>query len=132
MKACNQCGKCCIKYSDGGLSVSEEEIQNWELFNPTIRNYVLEGEIWFNPETKQPLKLCPWLRKDPIKPLYSCDIYHDRPEDCRLYPTSISEMINDACEMIEIQDLNNPQKAQIQLDKLMADSRPALSLSHKK
>ena len=132
MKACNQCGKCCIKYSAGGLSVSEEEIQNWELFNPTIRDYVLEGEIWFNPETKQPLKLCPWLRKDPIKPLYSCDIYHDRPEDCWLYPTSISEMINDECEMIEIQDLNNPQKAQIQLDKLMADSRPALSLSHKK
>ncbi len=24
MKECNQCGKCCIKYSNGGLSVVEE------------------------------------------------------------------------------------------------------------
>ncbi|HHJ18661.1 MAG TPA: YkgJ family cysteine cluster protein, partial [Gammaproteobacteria bacterium] len=27
MKECNQCGKCCIKYSDGGLSASSSEIE---------------------------------------------------------------------------------------------------------
>lgn len=125
MKECNQCGKCCIKYSDGGLSVSEEEIQSWELFRPDIRKYVLAGEIWFSPDTQQPIKLCPWLRKDPQQSLYTCDIYHDRPEDCRLYPTNIDEMIRDECEMIEVRDLQHPLKAQQQLDQIMADSRPA-------
>ena len=124
MKECNQCGKCCIKYSDGGLSVSDEEIQNWELFRPDLQEYVLDGEIWFTPGTKQPIKLCPWLRKDPQQALYTCDIYHDRPEDCRLYPTSLDEMIRDECEMIEVRDLQQPHKAQLQLDNIMADSRP--------
>ena len=68
----------------------------------------------------------PWLRKVPNKEIYTCDIYFDRPEDCRHYPTTIEEMVNDECEMIEVQDLANPKKAQIALDKLMADSRSPL------
>ncbi|MFA0704132.1 YkgJ family cysteine cluster protein, partial [Vibrio sp. 10N.222.48.A3] len=26
MKDCNQCGKCCIKYGDGDLAATQEEI----------------------------------------------------------------------------------------------------------
>lgn len=132
MKACNQCGKCCIHYSDGGLSASAEEIASWEIFNPGIAEYVANGKIWMDPVSGEQLTRCPWLQVLPssggpgsIK--YACRIYHDRPEDCRHYPTSIAEMVRDDCEMIELRDLDAPQKAQNHLDRLMADSRPPLS-----
>ena len=56
---------------------------------------------------------------------YTCSIYLDRPEDCRHYPSLISEMVRDGCEMIEITDLQQPKKAQVKLDILMQDSRPS-------
>ena len=128
MKECNSCGKCCIKYGDGGLSASDSEIEMWELFRPEIYRYVSKGEIWFDPDTGQQLTYCPWLRQVPntgVSPIrYSCDIYADRPEDCRHYPSHIEEMVRDECEMIEVQDLTKPKQAQKKLDKLMADSRP--------
>ena len=55
--------------------------------------------------------------------MYTCSIYLDRPEDCRHYPSLISEMISDECEMIEAIDLKNQTKAQTKLDILMIDSR---------
>ncbi|OUS29029.1 zinc/iron-chelating domain-containing protein [Gammaproteobacteria bacterium 45_16_T64] len=125
MKECNQCGKCCTKYSDGGLSATESEIHMWELFNPEISEYVRNGKIWMSPDTGNQLTLCPWLRKVPNQEKYTCDIYFDRPDDCKYYPVTIDQMINDDCEMLDIRDLENPKKAQKTLDKLMADSRPA-------
>lgn len=85
-----------------------------------------------DPATGKQLNRCPWLEELPSRDgaesvKYGCSIYHDRPEDCRHYPTSIVEMIRDECEMIEVQDLDAPKQAQIALDKLMADSRPPLS-----
>lgn len=85
-----------------------------------------------DPDSGEQLTRCPWLQvlpgahgSDPI--MYGCSIYPDRPEDCRHYPVSISEMVRDGCEMIELCDLDAPKQAQIELDKLMADSRPPLS-----
>jgi len=132
MKECNQCGKCCLQYGDGGLSASAEEIQNWETFNPAIAEYVVDGKIWIDPVSGKQLTRCPWLGELPIKPgagsvKYGCRIYHDRPEDCRHYPTAIAEMVRDGCEMLEVQDLDSPKQAQRSLDSLMADSRPSLS-----
>jgi Fe-S-cluster containining protein len=124
MKECNSCGKCCIKYGDGGLSASESDVEMWELFRPDIYRYVRQGEIWFDPDNGKQLHSCPWLRKAPDSEKYSCDIYLDRPEDCRHYPSHIKEMINDDCEMLEVQDLKKTAQAQKKLDKLMADSRP--------
>mgnify|MGYP000412744986 FL=1 len=126
MKDCNQCGKCCIKYSNGGLTASKSEMELWEIFRPHIAEYVRDGQLWVDPTTGKQIELCPWLRKTPNTEIYTCDIYFDRPEDCRHYPTTIDEMVKDDCEMIEVQDLANPKKAQLSLDKLMADSRPAL------
>lgn len=131
MKSCNQCGKCCIAYGDGGLSATAEEIEGWETFNPEIAAYVLNGKIWMDPATGKPLSRCPWLELLPATPgstqqRYGCRIYAERPEDCRHYPTAIEEMLRDGCEMLELQDLNDPQKAQLDLDRMMADSRPPL------
>ena len=132
MKECTQCGKCCLLYSDGGLSASAEEIEAWEVFNPAIAEYVMGGKIWMDPKTGEQLTRCPWLKllpahstNDPEK--YGCSIYPDRPEDCRLYPSSIAEMVRDGCEMIEVRDLDAPKQAQKTLDRLMSDSRPLLS-----
>ncbi len=127
MRNCNQCGKCCIKYSDGGLSASTTEINYWDKARPVIYRYVKDGQIWVNPDTGKDLALCPWLRKAPDKNIYTCDIYDDRPEDCRVYPVTIEQMIDDECEMLSAHDLKNPSLAQKTLDKLMIDSRPAYS-----
>ena len=131
MKACNQCGKCCIAYSDGGLSATAEEIESWEVFNPAIAEYVVDGKIWMDPVNGDQLTSCPWLAvlpecSDSGSTKYGCRIYWDRPQDCRYYPVSIADMVRDGCEMIEAGDIKAPKEAQIALDQLMADSRPPL------
>lgn len=79
-----------------------------------------------DPNSGKQLILCPWLRKLPNQNKYICDIYEDRPDDCKYYPTTIKEMIRDECEMLEVHDLANPKQAQKTLDNLMAGSRPPL------
>ncbi|MFT6734554.1 MAG: Fe-S-cluster containining protein [Polaribacter sp.] len=128
MKDCNQCGKCCIKYGGGDLSATKEEIDLWEVFQPDIFKFVKDYQIWFDPKSGASLKKCPFLEVAPKRysnapDKYTCSIYLNRPEDCRHYPSLISEMIRDECEMIEIVDLAKPKKAQIKLDLLMRDSR---------
>jgi len=125
MKECNSCGKCCIKYSSQ-LSATADEIEYWEVFRPQIAEYVSNGKIWAEPETGDLLELCPWLRKTPNSKVYTCEIYLDRPDDCRFYPSTIAEMVKDECEMLQAQDVKNPKKAQQDLDRIMADSRPPL------
>lgn len=126
MKACNQCGKCCKNYSDGGLSASPRDIEHWELFRPDILAYVSEATIWIDPHSGQQLARCPWLQREPNQAAYTCAIYDDRPEDCRHYPVTIEQMVMDDCEMLEVQDLGNTQQAQRDLDTIMVDSRPAV------
>lgn len=105
MKECNQCGKCCTQYSDGGLSATEEEIEFWSVFRPNIAEYVANGSIWMEPKTGKQLKVCPWLKKVPGEEKYSCDIYFDRPDDCKLYPVTVEQMVADECEMLDAGDL---------------------------
>jgi Fe-S-cluster containining protein len=126
VKECNQCGKCCENYSDGGLSASEDEIKYWEIFRPHIYSFVSDGKIWIDPKTGKQIKRCPWLRQLPNQGKYVCDIYYDRPDDCKHYPVTIGQMINDECEMLEAKDLANPDQAQSVLDILMIDSRPSV------
>jgi Fe-S-cluster containining protein len=107
------------------LSVSQSEIELWELFKPDIYQYVSNGKIWVDPKTGEQIERCPWLRKEPNQEKYTCDIYYDRPDDCKFYPVRIDEMERDECEMLEAGDLEDRKQAQIELDKLMEDSRPA-------
>jgi len=123
MKDCNSCGKCCIKYSNGGLSASDTDLELWETLRPDIHHYVNDGKIWVDPISTRPLERCPWLRKQPEQAHYTCAIYYDRPEDCRIYPATIADMIKDECEMLESKDLANIRQAQINLDQLMASKK---------
>ena len=126
MKECNSCGKCCIKYSNGALSASKQEIELWEVFTPAIAEYVHNGDIWADPKSGKLLELCPFLRLEKstknAQVKYSCDIYYDRPDDCKYYPSNVQEMIIDGCEMIEVSDLKDLKKAQAKLELIMTDS----------
>ena len=124
MKDCNQCGKCCTHYGNGGLSASADEIDSWENNRPDIAAYVSDGKIWISPATGKQMTRCPWLRKLPGQEKFICRIYFDRPDDCKHYPVTIEQMVRDECEMLDARDLLNPRKAQVDLDKLMSDSRP--------
>jgi len=124
MIGCNQCGKCCSKYSNGGLSASRSEIEYWDIHRPDIYSYVSDGNIWMDPDTGKQIEVCPWLRKLPNQNKFSCDIYYDRPDDCKIYPATIEDMVKDGCEMLGKQDLTSPQQAQQRLDILMSGSRP--------
>lgn len=125
MKECNLCGKCCTKYSNGGLSASASEIELWDIFRPDISSYVSGGKIWMSPDAGKQIELCPWLKQLPGQNKYICEIYYDRPDDCKHYPVNIEQMVNDECEMLESQDLIKPKQAQKTLDDMMADSRPS-------
>jgi len=130
LKPCNQCGKCCINYSNGGLSATADEIEYWELFRPKIARYVSNGSIWMDPSSGAQLEICPWLRRtegtEKSKEIYSCDIYHDRPNDCKAYPADLSQMINDECEMLEADDIDNPKHGNARLKLIMSDSWSSL------
>ena len=93
MKDCNQCGKCCTLYSDGGLSASESDIERWETYRPEISEYVRGGKIWISPVTGEQMVRCPWLRKLPKQNKYICRIYFDRPDDCKYYPVDIVDAV---------------------------------------
>lgn len=136
MQNCNQCGKCCIKYGNGGLSAAPEEIDWWQNHRPEIAKYVTKGKIWMDPISEEQLTVCPFLTvesqqnnmttvTESPKIKYSCSIYYDRPDDCKYYPVKIDEMIRDGCEMIEVRDLTDTRSAQVTLDRIMSDSRPA-------
>ena len=127
MKDCNQCGKCCIHYGNGGLSASAREIDWWEEHRPDIFDFVGDGQIWISPNTGKQLERCPWLEKLPNQEKYACSIYDVRPNDCRYYPVDIAQMVRDECEMLDAGDLRHFEKAQRTLDDLMADSRPPVS-----
>lgn len=121
MKACNACGKCCIKYGNGQLSASVEDIAIWESLRPDIADFVRDGKIWYSPDTGDLIELCPWLTKEEESNRYLCKIYFDRPEDCRVYPLSVNDMIKDECEMLEQSDLNNMKQAQVTLKRFMVE-----------
>lgn len=127
MKNCNQCGKCCINYSDGGLSATQREIEHWQQARPDIFEYVKDGLIWIEPDTGKQLSRCPWLMEQHSllsnRMKYSCSIYNDRPADCRHYPVTIAQMQADECEMLEAADISRPKAAQRRLDKMMFESR---------
>ena len=125
MKNCNSCGKCCKAWGgSGGLSASAEEIDWWETYRPDIARYVDGEKIWIDPATGDYFARCPWLQKSPDGKGYTCDIYDVRPEDCRIYPIDIEQMVRDDCEMLEPRDLVDLRRAQRKLDEIMIESRP--------
>lgn len=112
MRACNQCGKCCLKYNgDDWLgTAAEADMLFWLMRRPEVLDYV-DGKLhslWTSPVTGKKMRRCPWLRKLPGRQKYTCRIHNVRPEVCRDYPIDIAQMINLDCEMLEVEDLDKP------------------------
>lgn len=126
MKNCNSCGKCCETAGNGGLSAAPEEIDWWETYRPEIARYVQDGRIWIDPKTGEYFADCPWLRYSPDNNKTTCDIYYDRPEDCRHYPVDIAQMVRHGCEMLEPRDFRDVELTQLKLDAIMIGSRPSV------
>lgn len=124
MKQCNSCGKCCETAGNGGLSASAEEISWWQAHRPDIARFAIDGRIWIDPVTGEYFARCPWLQVSADGKKTTCDIYADRPEDCRHYPVDITQMLRHGCEMLEPRDLVNTKRAQRELDQIMIDVRP--------
>jgi len=118
MKPCNSCGKCCTKYGNGQLSASDGDIDLWHSLRPEIADFTKSGEIWFDPNTGHQLSSCPWLREVAGSSAFHCAIYFDRPEDCRVYPATVADMVKDGCEMLEPSDLKNLKVAEIRLSQI--------------
>ena len=127
MKTCNSCGKCCENAGNGGLAASPEEIDWWETYRPDSARYVQDAKIWIDPATGEYFARCPWLQKSLDGKKFTCDIYDDRPEDCRHYPVDVAQMVRDDCEMLERHDLADLRRAQKKLDLIMIDSRPPVT-----
>ena len=102
------------------MSASAEEIDYWLSERQDISNYIVNGEIWMDPKTGKQLDICPWLRKETNQAQYTCAIYYDRPEDCRVYPMTVDDMVRDDCEMLEVKDLANLKQARLALKELVA------------
>lgn len=126
MKHCNSCGRCCEIYGGSGLSASAEDIAGWETHRPDIARYVRDGKLWIDPSTGDYFDRCPWLEQSGgAAKTFVCAIYDDRPEDCRHYPVTVSDVVRDGCEMLERRDLADLKRAQRALDAIMRTSRPA-------
>ena len=126
MRPCNGCGKCCDSVGNGGLSASSAHIEHWETHRPDIARYARGSRIWVDPESGEYLSSCPFLVRSGQTgaPATSCAIYEDRPEECRHYPVDVDQMVRHDCEMLELVDRRDWQRAQRRLDEIMSDSRP--------
>lgn len=84
---CLQCGQCCESFG-AHLRASPHDLKRWQEHG---RQDLLDcanrlGWIWVDPETKEPVDVCPHIVRD--DPEHArCAIYDDRPDICRDYPT---------------------------------------------
>jgi Fe-S-cluster containining protein len=123
MRACTQCGKCCLKYDGGDWlgSATEADRLGWLIYEPKVLNYVDDRlhDLWISPVTGEKMQRCPWLRNLPGQEKYTCRIHDARPEVCRDYPIDIEQMIHLDCKMLEAGDLDKPHtQLLIELNKL--------------
>jgi Fe-S-cluster containining protein len=112
MRACTQCGKCCLKYEGNNWlgSATEADLLGWLIDRKEVLDYV-DGsghELWISPVTGEKEQSCPWLQKLSGQEKYTCEIHDVRPEVCRDYPIDIDQMIDLDCEMLEAGDLDKP------------------------
>lgn len=101
---CAQCGHCCLELPDAyQTSVLDSDVKRWKHENRTdilkwVDSFAGLNDVWINPETGEPAKRCPWLRKLPKKDKYVCRIHDTKPEHCRKFPKSKRHAIENGCK----------------------------------
>jgi Fe-S-cluster containining protein len=98
---CTRCGKCCLNESYmGNLTASPEDVDRWHRQGRAdILRFESLGDLWVDDEDRERTR-CPFLRKDRCQSTYKCRIYDTRPADCRNYPQTYGQMVDDGCEII--------------------------------
>jgi len=82
MSNCESCGQCCKMWTT--LSASKEDFEKWK--DTYIEDYIVCGKLWFDPETKEKLDICPFLIDNKCS-IYPKDNEIDlRPNICIRYP----------------------------------------------
>jgi Fe-S-cluster containining protein len=90
---CQRCGGCCFRFSE--LTAFPEDIDRWvdegredilQYADEYMYSLIGAADLWIDPETGEPLRRCPFLRKVRNKPMYRCLIYDTRPGQCRSFP----------------------------------------------
>ena len=86
-QTCLACGECCKAFS-WHLKVSPRDIERWrDLGREDIIAHVnlKRGWIWYDPETRDPLPLCPYLVQTAPDKAH-CGIHEIKPDVCTDYP----------------------------------------------
>lgn len=55
-----------------------------------LERKVLAADLWFDPETREELTECPFLRRIADQNKYECSIHDTKPEWCRGFPIAVS------------------------------------------
>lgn len=104
--ACTGCGKCCLDESYmGSLPASVADVRRWKKEGRhDILQYVAhvhDGiyDLWVIDGIE--LLRCPFVRKNRGQQTYRCTIHETRPDACRNYPVTASQMLEIGCEIVE-------------------------------
>lgn len=120
LKNCERCGSCCLQV--GWFEVFEDDIRRWIEEERTdilmyvegwdrwcwenvlvydraelvidflINGDILANEFPYDPEEKELLDVCPFLRKAYGKPAFECMIHDTKPKTCREYICKPNDM----------------------------------------
>jgi Fe-S-cluster containining protein len=107
---CKQCGHCCIDIPGAfSNSVEEDDVRMWKRkHRGDILRWVISKEdrygivlyyLWFDPETGEEVKSCPWLEILPDGK-YSCLIHDVKPRHCRDWPHTRQDIMTSDCPAI--------------------------------
>jgi len=103
---CKQCGHCCqtLIYHD---SLTPEDVDAWK---QSGRNDILEWvgvfpkkgaetiyRVWMKPGTRDFVRGCPFLYKNPHENIWYCRIQDVKPKFCRQYPLSRKHALMTGC-----------------------------------
>src|ERR1700722_3880388 len=118
--ACTRCGEGCTnEHYMETLSATEADLNRWHAERRTDilkdADVIVPGagaDVWVPSEGKE-LSRCACLHKERKGGKYKCGIYETRPEACRGYAHSVSQMIRDECEIL------------VELDKMTAALKKA-------
>jgi len=70
--------------------------------NEILEEYIIGGDLWFDPETGKELSECPFLFKKEDD-TYACGIHENKPQRCKDFP----QLIATTCEKCELNFVNH-------------------------
>lgn len=119
---CEKCGSCCLQMR-AMINICRKDVRRWvnqkywiilqycfgwnskclnllfeneEKLIAHLTDFIADCEMWFNPETKESIELCPFLRKRYGRNEFECMVHKSKPKLCQFYicdPKDMMEII---------------------------------------